>query len=191
MHLLSALLAAASLAGISTFALAGPSYTADGKLELPANYRDWTFLTAGIDMSYSAIAMSMGGSMFDNVFVDPAAYKHFQETGQWQDGTMLVIEMRDAQSKGSINKHGHFQSGPAMALEAHVKDSRFKTGWGFFEFSSNDPAPMVPEKEACYSCHQAHAAVDTTFVQFYPTLLPIAEKLDSLSPEFKRERAAE
>jgi len=29
--------------------------------------------------------------------------------------------------------------------------------------------------ENCYSCHSAHAAVDTTFVQFYPTLAPIAK----------------
>jgi hypothetical protein len=190
MRLLPALPLLASVT-VGASALGAPAYTEDGRLIFPADYRDWTFLTAGMDMSYSTIALSMGSSMFDNVFVDPAAYKHFQETGQWQDGTMLVIDMRAAQSKGSINKHGRFQAGEPIGFEAHVKDSRFKTGWAFFAFDSKDPAPMVPEKEDCYSCHQAHAAVDTTFVQFYPTLLPIAEKLDSLSPEFKRERAAE
>ena len=34
---------------------------------------------------------------------------------------------------------------------------------------------MIPTAADCYSCHAAHAAVDTTFVQFYPTLLPIAQ----------------
>ena len=28
-----------------------PAYTADGKLVLPANYRDWTFLTSGFGMN--------------------------------------------------------------------------------------------------------------------------------------------
>jgi hypothetical protein len=29
---------------------------------------------------------------------------------------------------------------------------------------------------SCYSCHQQHAATQTTFVQFYPTANPIAIK---------------
>ena len=42
------------------------------------------------------------------------------------------------------------------------------------------PAPAayaVPYAAACYACHQITAAADTTFAQFYPTLLPIATKL--------------
>ena len=35
-----------------------------------------------------------------------------------------------------------------------------------------------------------HAAVDTTFVQFYPTLLPIARQKHTLSAEFAKEDAA-
>ena len=27
----------------------------------------------------------------------------------------------------------------------------------------------------CYACHDAHAAVEHTFVQFYPTLIPVAK----------------
>ena len=30
---------------------------------------------------------------------------------------------------------------------------------------------LVPHTEDCYACHADDAAVDTTFVQFYPTLL--------------------
>ena len=28
----------------------------------------------------------------------------------------------------------------------------------------------------CYSCHEQHGAVDTTFVQFYPTLIDAAKQ---------------
>ena len=31
---------------------AGASFTADGRLRPPANYREWIFLTSGLDMSY-------------------------------------------------------------------------------------------------------------------------------------------
>ena len=52
-----------------------PRYTADGRLEPPLDYREWIFLSSGIDMSYNPRAMAMNRSMFDNVFVNPEAYK--------------------------------------------------------------------------------------------------------------------
>jgi hypothetical protein len=70
-----------------------------------------------------------------------------------------------------------------MGFEAHVKDGA-RGGWAFFGFDGDKPAQMIPTSASCYSCHQAHAAVDTTFVQFYPTLLPIATKLGTLSPSY-------
>jgi hypothetical protein len=46
---------------------------------------------------------------------------------------------------------------------------------------------MFPTEAACYSCHAQHAAVDTTFVQFYPTLLPIAKAKGTLSAGYVKE----
>ena len=83
-----------------------PTYTAEGRLLFPANYREWIYLTSGIDMSYSPNA-GMDHSMFDNVFVNPDAYKSFLQTGTWPDKTMLVLEVRTAGTKASINKSGH------------------------------------------------------------------------------------
>ena len=42
----------------------------------------------------------------------------------------------------------------------------------------------------CYSCHAEHGAVDTTFVQFYPTLLPVASAKGTLQSGYLKERAA-
>jgi hypothetical protein len=70
-----------------------------------------------------------------------------------------------------------------MGGEAHVKDTaRFPGGWAFFAFSSMAPAPQIPTTAECYSCHQQHGAVDTTFVQFYPTLLPVAQSHGTVKP---------
>jgi hypothetical protein len=44
---------------------------------------------------------------------------------------------------------------------------------------------MIPMSEDCYACHRDHAAVDTTFVQFYPTLLPLATQKGTLSPNYQ------
>jgi len=167
-----------------------PQYTADGQMKLPEQYRQWIYLTTGFDMSYNP-AMSMGHDMFDNVFVNPEAYKAFVETGTWPDKTMLVLEGRGAESKGSINQKGSFQSGGVMGIEVHVKDeARFPGKWAFFPFDDTKTAKMIPTDMSCYSCHQDHGAVDTTFVQFYPTLLPIATSKGTLSPGYQKETAA-
>jgi Cytochrome P460 len=166
----------------------GPEYTSDGQLKVPDRYREWVYLSTGFDMSYSPAAMQMDHHMFDNVFVNPESYKSFLAAGTWPDKTMLVLEVRKAEGKGSINQRGNFQGTERMGLEVHVKDeSRFPGQWAFFGFDDSKIAKMVPTDAACYTCHSAHAAVDTTFVQFYPTLLPIAKSKGTLSASYQKE----
>jgi hypothetical protein len=177
----------------------GPEYTSDAQLKLPENYRQWTYLTTGFDMSYNPNGSAPDHHMFDNVFVNPEAYKAFVETGTWPDKTMLVLENRMAEGKGSINQKGNFQGADVMGIEIHVKDvARFPGKWAFFIFddvkqdnAKTATAKMVPTDMVCYSCHAEHAAVDTTFVQFYPTLLPIARTKGTLSAGYVKESAGE
>jgi Cytochrome P460 len=168
----------------------GPEYTSDGQMKVPANYRDWVYLTTGFDMSYTPGTGMADHHMFDNVFVNPEAYEVFLETGTWPEKTMLALEVREAQGKGSINQKGNYQGVGVMGLEVHVKDkSRFPGGWAFFGFDDNKTAKMTPTTASCYTCHSEHAAVDTTFVQFYPTLLPIAKSKGTLSAGYQKESA--
>lgn len=184
-------LSAALLKSAPTPRGSAPDYTADGQLKLPENYRDWVYLTTGFDMSYNPALMNMDHHMFDNVFVNPEAYKAFVETGTWPDKTMLVLEARKAEGKGSINQKGNYQSTEIMGLEVHIKDeSRFPGKWAFFGFGDSKTAKMIPTSADCYSCHAEHAAVDTTFVQFYPTLLPIAKAKRTLSASYQKETAS-
>ena len=181
---------AAAVAPKAEPASGSASYTADGKLLFPRDYRSWIFLTSGLGMSYVEGPQGAGVSMFDNVFVDPQAYAAFQKTGTWPERAVLVLEVRGAEQNGSINKHGHFQTG-RMAVEVHVKDtSRFKGGWAFFGFDGEKPGQLIAQSAPCYSCHEQHAAVDTTFVQFYPTLLPLAEAKKTLSANYLADEAA-
>ena len=157
----------------------------------PADYREWIFLSSGLDMSYNPMAMNMGHSMFNNVFANPEAYRAFQRTGHWPDGTMLVLELRMAGTAEPPLRHGQYQTPEPMGLEVHVRDtSRFKSGWAFFSFDEPGPGKMIADGSDCESCHEAHAAVDTTFVQFYPTLLPVAAQKRTLSPGFLQDRRA-
>jgi hypothetical protein len=165
-----------------------PAYTADGALKLPPNYREWIFLTSGLDMNYNSAAPPMGASsIFDNVFVNPSSYRAFLATGAWPDKTTFILEIRGADTHVSIDRAGKSQNTMVHAVEAHVKDSTLPGNWGFFEFGSDSTAKITARPAACYTCHQAHAAVDTTFVQFYPTLLEVAKVKNTLSPEYLKD----
>jgi hypothetical protein len=166
-----------------------PEYTSDARLRFPEKYREWVYLTSGFDMSYDP-AMQMGDQhKFDNVFANPGAYGSFVKTGTWPDKTMLVLEERGAKGKGSINQKGNYQGG-IVGLAVHVRDeARFAGKWAFFGFDGSKTAKMIPLSADCYSCHAAHAAVDTTFVQFYPTLLPIATTKGTLAAPYLTETA--
>lgn len=150
-----------------------PTY-AGGRLVRPADYREWVFLSSGLGMSYSA----GGTELFTNAFVPQWAYREFLTSGKWPQKTMFVLEERASESKGSINRTGHFQS-DLKGLAVEVKDeSRFPDRWAYFSFGGDGQTaePMTGPKDTCWQCHENNAAVEHTFVQFYPTLKPIAEK---------------
>jgi hypothetical protein len=161
-----------------------PTYTSDGNLVPPMQYRQWIYLSSGLDMSYTPPQSTPSHSAFDNVFVNPSAYRSFLATGTWPDKTTLVLERRAAENPVSINKSGHTQAVGIAGLELHVKD---RGTWSFYNVTSETSAKLIPRPADCYTCHEQHAAVDTTFVQFYPTLLPLATRDHTLSSAYLRE----
>jgi hypothetical protein len=157
-----------------------PNY-AGAKLVRPEGYREWVYLSSGLGMSYNP---SLGGpEMFTNVFVPQWAYHAFLSSGKWPDKTVFVLEERTSESKGSINKSGHFQTDLA-GLGVQVKDEkRFPEKWAYFNFRGDDKAEEALPKARCWQCHNDNAAVDHTFVQFFPTLKPVAEKFGTYRKE--------
>jgi len=177
-------------AGAALVAADKAEFTKDGAVVRPTNYREWIFLSSGLGMTYGPNAPAPGAPLrFDNVFVNPSAYRGFLKTGVWPDGTIMLLEIRASQSKGSINQHGQFQTSP-VALEAHVKDSRRfpKTnGWAFAGFEEKNgqfaaTGKVIPPGNRCEECHSQQGAVDSTFVQFYPDLIPVAQKHGTWKP---------
>lgn len=171
----------------------GPEYTSDGQLKFPEHYREWVYLSSGIGMTYGPIAESgaSGPPMFDNVFVNPGAYRSFLETGRWPEKTILVMEARSSESHASINNGGHFQT-DLVGVEVNVKDSSSPAGvWNFYGFSIDGgkrqaAAKPVPHTASCFTCHGVKTAVENTFVQFYPSLYDVAERKGTLNPGFQK-----
>jgi len=161
-----------------------PHFNERGELLPPSDYRDWVYLTSGLNMSYSDNGKRAGPAgdtdellPFDNVFVRPSAYREFQRTGTWPDHTIFVIEIRASRTKVHPNQSGYVQ-GDVVGMTAAVKDvQRFgDKKWGLLQpISDGKPGPSrAMPSDHCWNCHNKNGAVDTTFVQFYPTLKPIA-----------------
>ena len=164
-----------------------PRFTAANELMRPTDFREWIFVTSGLGMTYNEVVAGTPARVpnFTNVYVNPSAYRSFLKTGQWPEQTIFILEIRASQSEGSINKGGNYQSG-IVAIEASVKDSaRYPGKWGYFNFGGRgsemkDKVEALPATANCYSCHATNAAVDNTFVQFYPTLLDVAREKNTL-----------
>ncbi|HKE94368.1 MAG TPA: cytochrome P460 family protein [Povalibacter sp.] len=165
----------------STAATDGPQFTPEGQLVRPADYREWVTIGTGLSMAYGPVrdALPAGERPFTNVFVNPSSYRAFLRTGRWPDKTIFVLEIRGsvAVNKAANGANGLFQ-GELHGIEAEVKDeTRFPGQWGFFGLDPSRPTgQQIPVGASCYQCHAKNAAVENTFVQFYPVLRDIARE---------------
>jgi hypothetical protein len=147
-------------------------YTAQGELISPPDYREWVYLSTGIGMDYSKEPSAH--PVFDNVFVNPQAYKAFMKTGSWPDKTMLVKENR-ASDADPLSNGGKVQT-KVVSHEIHVKDASHG-GWVFYVFRPGvENAKPFEKQQICTDCHGKNGAVETTFVQYYPTLIETAKQ---------------
>ena len=162
----------------------GPQYTKDGQLIRPANYRDWIFLSSSVGLQYGPSA-NPGNPAFENVYVNPSAYKKFIGSGKWPDKTIFLLELRRLMDKGTFAQGGQYQ-GNLLTLEAAVKDEqRFTEKWAYFDLGTTAAAAKaIPKEASCFRCHSQNAAVENTFAQFYPTILAVAKDKGTLNPSY-------
>ncbi|MBK5290177.1 MAG: cytochrome P460 family protein [Acidobacteriia bacterium] len=148
----------------------------EGQLLRPEGYREWMFVGANYGMGYTEPDGTKAAkpATFHNIYIQREAFRQYKETGKFPDKTMLVMEVVRPGTNASINRQGMFQDN-AIGIEVALKDeARFPEKWAYFNFigaggkilSEAKPFP----KDACWKCHNEHAAVDNVFLQFYPVL---------------------
>jgi hypothetical protein len=167
---------------VSAAATSVPQFTSEGKLVRPVDFRRWVYLSSGFGMSYSQ--QPNGMQAFTNVFVNPTSYDYYVSNGKWPDKTIFVLEEYGSTSQGSINKYGSYQT-EFMGLDVEVKqEARFPDKWAYFNFQgeAKTAGAISPAKNDCWKCHDQNAAVEHSFVQFYPELLKIARAKNTLKP---------
>jgi hypothetical protein len=157
-------------------------FTADGKLKQPVGYRKWVYVGTPLtpnDMNDGEASFPE----FHEVYMDPESFAHYEKTGKFRDGTVLVKELSSVGSKEAPSGKGYFQ-GEFTGLEAAIKDSkRFKDEpayWAYFSFGHKYPLKAEVAKGAVASCNQCHAdnagKTDHVFSKYYPGLRAAAPK---------------
>ena len=157
-----------------------PQYDADRNLRLPSDYRKWILVGQSLGLSYSEGAQR-GDQMFNTTLMEPTAYRHFVETGQFREGTMLALILQGIGTNALPARQGQFAT-DVHVIEMAVKDKgRVPEGWAYYQFggpmaggyrSTATPQP----KTSCYNCHVEHAARDNVFMQFYGLLSEAAPR---------------
>ena len=153
-----------------------PRYGADGALHLPDDYLRWTFVGASLGLSYNDEPPQR--ESFNHTLMEPTAYDHFVRTGEFREGTMLVLLVRNTEADAMPARHGRFAA-DVLAVELAVKDKeRVEAGWAYYDFRGGanlmTTAQPQPVGNRCYACHIDHAARDNVFLQFYPLLADAA-----------------
>ena len=153
-----------------------PSFTPEGELVRPEGWEAWVMVGASIGLSYSEDAPApvpgAGPGMFHNIFMQPWAYEHFRETGEFAEETMFILAIYPASREADPAQQGFYEGDLAGAWEVHLKkEGLHESGWAFYGFGGEAAsARMIPGEAACYSCHAEKAERDEVFVQFYPPL---------------------
>jgi hypothetical protein len=115
--------------------------------------------------------------------MDPESFAHYEKTGKFRDGTVLVKELSSVGSKEAPSGKGYFQ-GEFTGLEAAIKDSkRYKDepgNWAYFSFGHKYPLKKEVAKNAVAACNQCHednaAKTDRVFSKYYPVLRAAAPR---------------
>jgi hypothetical protein len=165
-------------AAISTVVFAGEAFTIkSGELQRPTGYREWIYVGTPVTPN----EMNNGKAAFPehhNVYIDPKSWAHWTKTGKFKDGTILIKELVSVGAKAAVSGVGYFQ-GEFIGLEATIKSKKHfpnePGNWAYFSFSSADHKNLTETAKAfpaasCNACHQASAADDFVFTQYYPVL---------------------
>ena len=152
-------------------------FNKNGELERPTGFREWIFVGTPLtpnDMNDGKAPFPE----FHTVYIDPESWEHWKKTGTFRDGTILIKELISVGAKGASSGVGYFM-GDYLGLEATIKSKKHfpndPGNWAYFSFSTPDhkslnkvaakfPAP------SCNACHDASAAEDWVFTQYYPVL---------------------
>jgi hypothetical protein len=190
-------LVAASLAlavGVGSASLANaqdgtytPEFTSDKTLKLPDRkiWREWPYVGSLVTPN----TLNDGEAPFPEhhiVYIDPVSWAHYKKTGEFREGTVIAKELTLIRAPDGANENGStdevsgtgYFMGEYSGFEITIKSKELYAdepgNWAYYTFGHHpepyNPTAKMQPAESCNGCHEASAAEDFVFTQFYPVL---------------------
>jgi len=164
-----------------------PEFTSDKQLQLPEGkiWREWLYVGSLVTPN----ALNDGQAPFPEqhmIYIDPVSWEHYKKTGEFREGAVLAKELTRVRAPDGANENGStdevsgtgYFMGEYSGFEITIKSKELYPdepgNWAYYTFG-HQPEPYNPTAkrqpaEACNACHEASAAEDFVFTQFYPVL---------------------
>jgi hypothetical protein len=163
--------------------LAGPAaadgrkaYDPDGHLHVPSDYR----LTYEFIGTWAvAKDAGQGAKQLHEVYASPGAVAAYKKTGHFPDGTVLVKEVLNADTRpmttGTVSHEANLVGWFVMVRDSknsHTTSKLWGDGWGWSWFNASDPVKTTSTnyKSDCQGCHIPAQASDWIYTYGYPAL---------------------
>lgn len=164
-----------------------PAFTGDKMLKLPEGkiWREWPYVGSLVTPN----VLNDGEAPFPEhhiVYIDPMSWAHYKKTGEFREGTVIAKELTLIRAPDGANEDGStdevsgtgYFMGEYSGFEITIKSKKLYPddpgNWAYYTFGHH-PEPYNPTAkrqpaETCNACHEASAAEDFVFTQFYPVL---------------------
>lgn len=148
-----------SLAALALVVLYGAE-----SVQYPENFGRWIHVGTGVIMPGSSLPESEHG--MHHIFANQKAIDGYS-SGDFQDGSIIVYELREAQQKNGV-----IFAGERRRVDVMIKDSRLygsTGGWRFERFRGNDQMQDViaDSGTSCIGCHTNAKAHGFVFSQLH------------------------
>ncbi|NNC98999.1 MAG: cytochrome P460 family protein [Gammaproteobacteria bacterium] len=169
------LLATGSGVAAETDKTVAAEFNASGELIRPEGWREWIYIGAPLTPN-SLNPPKAAFPEFHSVYIDPASWAEYKQTGKFREGTVIAKELSTVGATEASSGNGFFMgefSGYEIAYKSAQRFPDEPGNWAYFSFGHEPPynatAKAMPTA-ACAACHQAFAAEDMVFTQYYPIL---------------------
>lgn len=153
-------------------------FTDKGELIRPEQpiWREWVYIGTPVTPN----SLNDGEAPFPeihSVYIEPGAFAHYKKTGEFPEGTVIAKELALVGATEAPSGNGFFM-GEFQGLEFTIKSKKLYPdepgNWAYYTFGHKpEPYDKMAKKmpaEACNACHEASAAEDWVFTEYYPVL---------------------
>ena len=75
----------------------------------PLGYREWIFVGSSMVSCHNQDFAEYTSNVYHNVYLNPSTFRAFDKTGQFPDGTAIILKLASADEKTEPGLQGFFE----------------------------------------------------------------------------------